>query len=130
MNKILISGIELTTTNEGEILRMGGPWVGDVSIGTDLISKDCNVDNFLYNQDLNLLFFVKYHQINYYQYFTINFYNISTKTVYEFEREFDMVHLGEFKSKNELEIYPAFHDKFKNIQIIFNLDDEDFSQVL
>ena len=129
VHKVVVSGIELTLTNPREILRMGGPYTADMFIGEDLISTDCIFSNFVYKDDMGLLFFVKYHHINYYQYFTINFYNISIKTVYEFDKEFDMVHIGEFRGKNKLEIYPAFHDQFKHIQIIFNLDEENFSQV-
>ena len=108
---------------------MGGPFIGDVSIGDDLMSKDCLLDNFVYKEEMNLLFFVKYHKINYYQYFTINFYNLDTETVYEFDKEFEKLYIGEFISKNELEIYPAFHDGLKNLQQIFNLDEEDFQEI-
>lgn len=130
MQKIIISGIELTIDSYNQILGMGGPWIGSVSIGTDFISKDCLIDNFVYKEDMNLLFFVKFQLVSKYSwYFSINFYNINSKTIYEFDRTFNMVYLGEFRSKNELEIYPAFHDSFKNTQIIFNLDEEEFSQI-
>jgi len=130
MNKILVSGIELSTANEGEILNMGGPWIGEVSIGDDLISKDCIVDNFVYDKDRNLLFFVKFNKVsNHKWHFSISFYNIDTKIVFEFDKVFDMVRLGEFVSKNEIAIYPVFHDRFKNRQQIFNLDKEEFHQL-
>lgn len=86
MDKILVSGIELTIDNANEILRMGGPWVGDISLGSDLVTKDCVLENFVYKKDANLLFFVKAHRINNYYYFTINFYNSDTKTLCEFDK--------------------------------------------
>ena len=131
MNTLLVSGIELTTVNEAEILGMGGPWIADVSIGHQLLSRDCIVDNFVYNNEMKLLFFVKFNKVSKYRwYFSINFFNMGSKTVFEFDKEFDMIHLGEFVSKNELEIYPAFHDKFKDTKQLFNLDREEFHQIL
>jgi hypothetical protein len=126
VKKILVSGIELTTANEREILGMAGPWIADVSIGDELLSKDCLLDNFVYNKYLHLLFFVKFNRISLYKYFRISFYNIAIKAVFEFDKEFDAIHLGEFVSKNELEIYPAFHDAFKSTRQLFNIDEEDF----
>ena len=41
-----------------------------------------------------------------------------------------MVYLGGFISKNELEIYPAFHSAFESTKQIFNLDEEDFTQTI
>ena len=129
MNTILASGLALTINNPHEVLSMGGPFIGELSIGTNFISEDCLVDNYVFKEYSNLLFFIKYHRINLYQYFTINFYNPDTLTVYEFDKEFDMVYLGNFRTKNELEIYHAFHDKFPDSQHIFNLDTEIFSPV-
>ncbi|HTD39478.1 MAG TPA: hypothetical protein VK671_02575 [Mucilaginibacter sp.] len=109
---------------------MGGPWIGDISIGDDFISKDCVVDNFVYKEDMSLLFFVKYHIISKrYWYFSINFFNIDTKVNYEFTNEFDMVHIGSFISKDELEIFHAFHDKNEHRRRVFKLDEEDFHLV-
>jgi hypothetical protein len=128
--KISIADIELTITNQDQILNMGGPGIGDVAIDNDLISKDCILDNFVYNEDLHLLFFVKYNRVSKYQwYFSINFYNVEAKTLYEFDKVFDMVYLGKFISKNELEIFHAFHGEFANTKSIFNLDEEEFEQI-
>ena len=129
MHKILVGELELMLTNERQILNMGGPWIADVSVGTDFVSNNCILDNFVHNKTFNLLFFVKFNKVSkYYWYFSINFYNIDTKTVFEFDRVFDMVHIGDFRTKNELEIYPAFHAQFKDTQQIFNLDQEEFHE--
>ena len=128
MDKITISGIELSLDIKGEILRMGGPWIGDIYTGKDLISKDCIIDNFVYQKGTNLLFFVKYHRIHNYYYFTINFYNPETKTLYEFDKEFEMLHLKEFVSDNELHVYNSFNDQVGN-NYCFKLDDEEFHVV-
>jgi hypothetical protein len=125
----LINGIELTITNPNQILGMGGPYIGDVKIETDFILKNIVLDNYVVKNDRSSLFFVRYHRINLYHYFTINFYNINSNTAYEFDKEFDMIYIGEFTGENELEIYPAFHDQFKSTRIIFNLDEESFSQL-
>jgi hypothetical protein len=129
MEKLKISEIELTITNAQERLRMGGPFTGDVFIDNKLISVDCLLNNFVYKEDSNLLFFVKYHRINNYQYFTINFYQLDNDVVYEFYKEFDIIHITQFLSTNELEIFLAFHDKSMDKRQIFYFDDEDFRQI-
>jgi len=128
MQKVIISGIELTTDNEVEILRMGGPWVGDIYWGDDLISKNCIVDNFVYKEDTKLLFFVKYNRLNDLTYFTINFYDFGSKTLYQFDKEFEMLYLKEFISDNELHVYNSFNDGVGN-NYYFKLDEEDFHPI-
>jgi hypothetical protein len=124
-----ISGIELTVINAKERLGMGGPYTGDVFIKNKLISIDCLMNNFVYQENTKLLFFVKYHHINHYQYFTINSYNLINDSLYEFYREFSMVYIKQFLTANELEIFLAFHDKLIDRKQIFNLDEEDFQQI-
>jgi len=129
MIETVIAGMKLTMPDARQIINMGGPHIGDAFLGTELMAKDCIVGNFVYQEKTGFLFFVKYHRINYYQGFTINFYDIKNKLEYEFDREFSIVHLGNFISENKLEIYPAFHGEFKNTVQIFDLDEEDFSQI-
>lgn len=126
MHTISVSGIEFTIENAEEILGMGGPYVGDLLLDGNIISKDCITDNFIHKEDLNLLFFIRYRSINFYRYFTINFYNINSGELFEFDREFDILYLGGFINENELEIYPTFHDQFKDRKLIFNLNQENF----
>jgi len=126
---ISVSGKVFTIENANEILRMGGPHIGDLLLDSNIISKDCIADNFIHKEDLNLLFFVSYRKVNTYHYFTINFYNINSGELFEFDKEFDILYLGGFISKNELEIYTAFHDKFKDRKLIFNLDQENFRAI-
>ncbi|MGF7081174.1 hypothetical protein [Mucilaginibacter sp. UYCu711] len=128
--KIIVQGLDLTISNANQILNMGGPWIGDISLGTDFISKNCIVDNFVYQENTSRLFFVKYNNVSKYSwYFSINFYNLKSKTIFEFDRVFDMVHLGRFTNDVKLEIYPAFHNQFEDKKEIFNLDEEDFSTI-
>lgn len=128
--KITIDSVELAIGNEVEILRMGGPWTGDIYIGADLVSKDCLSDNFVYEKEMNLLFFVKFNKVSKDKwYFSINFYNIETRELYEFDKIFDMVYLGEFIDKSTLEIFNSFNNTLDNKRLIFNLDEEEFHRV-
>jgi hypothetical protein len=128
-HKKTIAGIELTITNTQERLSMGGPHTGDVQIDDGLVLADCVLDNFVFREDQGLLFFVKYHSLNNYQYFTINFTDLTSKAVFEFEREFDMIHIKGFLGANELEYYNAFHANFNYAGPIFDLNKEEFRQV-
>src|SRR5579862_6362624 len=125
--KATVSGLELTIENAGQILNMGGPWIGNVWLGAYFISHDCIVDNFVYLKESGCIFFVKYHLVSKYSwYFTLNFYNVNTKSIYEFKLVFNMVYLGEFVAKNKLKIYNAFHGRFENTSLILDLDEEEF----
>lgn len=112
-----------------EVLRMSGPYVGTLLKDGNTVSNNCVADNFVFYESKRLLFFVKYHVVNYYKYFTINFYKVDDDAVFEFEREFDMLYLGEFVDAAELEIYRAFHDKFSSNKEIFNIDKEEFTLI-
>ena len=125
IRNIFVSGIEISCSNESEILRFGGPWKGDISIGEELISKDCLIDNLLYQKRSNLLFFVKYHHLNAFQWFTLNFYDLKAKTNFEFYHEFGMLYLKDFISENEIHVYESFNDKAGN-NFYFKLDEEEF----
>ena len=129
MATTLPSGVVITEENASEIMRMGGPYVGSISIGNSVISDECVLGNYTESDDLRLIFFVKHHQVNSYHYFTINFYNREANKAFEFDREFDMVHLGAFLGKTQLVIYPAFHDKFPERKLIFDIDKEKFNLV-
>jgi hypothetical protein len=128
VNNLNIGGIALTFENAREMLGMGGPFIGDFFIKGKLIATDSLCDTLLYESTKNLLFFIKYHEINRYYYFTINFYSFKTSSIFEFEREFNAVHLGEFITPTQLEIFHAFHDQSPN-KSIFNIDNEDFYPV-
>lgn len=119
----------MTITNPREILKIGGPYVGDIYVEEKLISTDCVLENFLFDKELRLLFFVKFHQINFYQFFTINFYNPDSDTRFEFETEFEMLYLRSILNKNELEIYTSFTDYYPEKRLIFSLDSEEFHKV-
>ena len=123
---VTLSELELTITNGQEILSMGGPYIGDIWLNDQLIEKDCIVDNFIYHEQLKLLFFVKYHRINGYQYFTINFYLLKDNKNGQFAKDFDMVHLKQFLPGNKLEIFHAFNDGNEKNRLVFDMDEEEF----
>lgn len=127
-NILDILGIKITLTNKEELATMGEVVIGAMFIEDDLISDNCILENTFYKKDMNLLFFVKFHTLNSYAYFTINFYDFSSKGLFQFYKEFDMVYLKEFMSSNELHIYQSFNDKVGN-NYYFKLDEEDFYQV-
>jgi hypothetical protein len=129
MKKLMVDELELIITNPREILKIGGPYVGDVLVENKLISTDCVLENFLFNKELGLLFFVKFYQLNFYQFFTINFYNQGTDTLFEFETEFDMLYLKRIINKNELEVYTSFTDYYPDKRLIFSMDSEEFHKV-
>jgi hypothetical protein len=132
MEKSSVSKYQLTSANDCQIISMGGPYIGDVMFEGKVISEGGISDNYVYKEDSGLLFFVKYHRISKWQknnYFTINFYNINNNKVYEFDRKFDMVHIKQFISSSELEIFRAFHDQYLSKREIFNLDDEELTEV-
>ena len=127
-NILDILGIKIRINDKAERLPKAELLVGEMFMGDDLISDDCILDNTIYNEALNLLFFVKAHRINYYYYFTINFYNPETKTLCEFDKEFEMLYLKEFISDNEIHVYNSFNDQVGN-NYYFKLDEEDFHVV-
>ncbi|QKJ31623.1 hypothetical protein HQ865_18245 [Mucilaginibacter mali] len=129
MYKISIAGLELSITDPEERLRMGGPFTGIVTVNNVTILGDCVLENFVYKEDDKLLFFIKYHKVGNYQYFTINFYNLNNLRVYEFDREFEIIHIKQFITPVELEIFYAFHDQLPHLRSIFNLDSETFIEV-
>ena len=127
MEKLVISGIEIEIAYDGQVINMGGPGIGTMSMDGNVVSDNCIVNNFVFYESKRLLFFVKYHLINNYYYFTINFYNIVHNKVFEFEREFEIVYIKQFINANELEIFLSFHDQFPYRKQIFYLDQEGFS---
>jgi len=130
MHVVKISSLELELDNAGQILNMGGPWIGDISLKGQLIAQKCIIDNFKFDESRGLLFFIKYHLVNRRKwYFAIQFYNVNSKTVYEFDRVFNMVYLGDFLDKTKLEIYHAFHDQNPLLKSVFDLDQEHFSKL-
>ena len=127
-NILDILGIKITINDRNERMPKTGVSIGAMFMEDNLISDNCVLDNTIYNETLKLLFFVKAHRINNYYYFTINFYNPETKTLYEFNKEFEMLYLKEFVSDNELHVYNSFNDQVGN-NYYFKLDEEDFRVV-
>ena len=130
MSKLPITGIDIKVTDTDQVLNMGGPWIGDLLVNEKFVSDNCIVDNFVFDEKRQLLFFIKFHVITkFYFYFTINFYNIGYNTVFEFEREFSMVYLKQLINENGLEIFNAFHGQNLQRRDLFCLDSENFYSI-
>lgn len=109
--------------NPNQIINMGGPWVGNLFLNGVFITSNVNIDNVVCKPSGSQVFFVKYYDISKWQnknFFTINFLDLISNLLYEFERKFDKVFLGEFKNDNELEIYSAFHLDNSTLKTMFN----------
>jgi len=122
--KTIVSGIELTITNPDQIMNMGGPWICTLSLKDKFISDNSICENFIFDDAIEKLFFVKAHKGTYGWYFTINYYSFEKDQVFEFQSHFDMVFIKQFISANELEIYNAFHDKLIEYRDVFHIDSE------
>lgn len=113
--------------NADQIINMGGPWVGSLFFNDTFVSNNVLIDNLVYKPLYGKLFFIKYHNVSKWQnenYFTIDFLDLSNSIIYEFEKKFDKLFLGEFISEYELKIYDAFHDG-ENVRFsIFDLKKE------
>jgi len=121
--KVIVSGTELTMTNPNEIMRMGGPYTCTLSLKDKFISENCIVDNFIFDDATQRLFFIKAHR-NHGWMFSINYYSLLEDRVYEFQNMFNMVFIKQFISNSEIEIYHAFHDKDIKQRDVFDIDTE------
>lgn len=124
-----LADVDIKIESAGEILNMGGPWVGDLYVSGKFITSGCLLDNYVIKEKQQLLFFIKHNRINRYWYFSVNFLDLNSFTQYQFDEEFTMAYLGEFVGENQLEVYRAFHNQFPSSKIIFDLDAENFQQV-
>ncbi|HZX58214.1 MAG TPA: hypothetical protein VFE54_05795 [Mucilaginibacter sp.] len=123
-----VLGIDVTPSKREELANARDVDIGSMFIEDDLISHNCILENTLYRKSDDILFFVKYHRLNYYGWFTLNFYDLKSKTGYEFCREFEMLYLKEFINENEIHVYESFNDRAGN-NFHFNLDEEEFNIV-
>ncbi len=122
-----ISSLKLKIIDADQILNMGGPWIGTLFLGDDLISHHCIADNYIYCEDREALFFVKFNKKSrFHYYFNIAFYSLKHKHTFEFDSEFDIVYINGFINSKELEIYHAFHNHFESNKDSFNVEEESF----
>jgi hypothetical protein len=118
---------QIVEKNIDQRMGMGGPWVCDLYLGELFISDDVVARNYLWNEQLDSLFFVKRYYVNkYYAFFSINFYKLKEGVVFRFNEEFRCVYLGGFISEYEINIYKAFHDKIDSYKLVFNINEESF----
>ena len=127
-NILEILGIKITLSKREELANVRDIDIGSMFIGEDLISDNCFLENTLYNESLDILFFIKINRLNNYQWLSLNFYDFKSKTGYQFYREFEMLYLKEFISENEIHVFESFNDNVGN-NFYFKLDEEEFYQV-
>ena len=123
--------ITLTTSESRQIINMGGPYIGNLLLNNKLIARDCLEDNFIYVEQTQKIYFVKHHDTSGMMsgvFFTISFYSIKEDKLFEYNKHFKMLYLKRIIDDN-LEIYPAFHDKVNNGKTLFNLSKEQYNTV-
>jgi len=129
---LVINGKNIHFEGAHQILNMGGPWISNLYEGDFLITDKGLLDNLIVDLAKKRFFFVRYHRISKWakdNFFTINFYNIIKSEIYEYENKFDMLFLGKIINEDMLEIYHAFHDKFPEKRLYFDLKNEPFHLV-
>lgn len=132
MNFIYMKKNKISIINSDQVINMGGPWVGDLSIGEKIITNNVVDRNLIFDDVNNRVFFVKYHLISKWQkdnFFTINIFNIKDQSVYESIKHFSMVYLKQIVTGNILEIYIAFHDQNIANKRLFYIDQEVFEMI-
>jgi hypothetical protein len=97
--------------------------------GDRFISNNCIADNFIV-KDLSEFFFVRAHRIKDKWFCSLNYYSIPKNEVYRFEKAFPRaLHIKQFVSGTNLEIYHAFHDKLPEYKDFFDIEKEPFQLV-
>jgi len=112
--------------NPNQILNMGGPWVGEMFYNGKQVTDNVIIDNILFEEGLNRLFFVKFNEQSKWKndnYFTINYFDLSTYNVFKYESKFESIFISSISDNGELLYYEAFHDKNKETKKKINLKD-------
>jgi hypothetical protein len=130
MQNFDIPGKKVMFDNEEQIINMGGPYVGTLSIDDKLISDNCIVDNLVFDETKQRVYFVKYHSTSRWisgTFFTINFQNLDQDVVYQYEKRFKTVYLDSLSGNDEMIIFEAFHNQILKFKSTFNLKLEKYS---
>lgn len=132
MEDIIIQDRKIHFENPSQIINMGGPWIGDLYLEKKFILSHVIIDNLIYKKLSNKLFFVRYHNPSKWQsenYFTINFLDLSDYSLFEYQKKFDKVFLGDFVSEDDIEIFLAFHNSNREFCKMFNTSQENSRQL-
>lgn len=110
---------------------MGGPYIGNLLLNNKQIAKDCLADNYIYVEQTQKIYFVRYHDTTGMMngvFFTINFYSIKEDKIFEYEKRFKYLYIKQIV-ENKLEIYHAFHDQIAKYKALFDLSNEQYNSV-
>jgi hypothetical protein len=129
MQNFDISGKKVMFDNEEQVINMGGPYIGTLSIDDKLISDNCIVDNLVFDETKQRVYFVKYHSTSKWMsgtFFTINFHDFRQDMVYQYVKTFKTLYLSGLCGDNEMEIFNAFHSQIVKYKSIFSLGTEKY----
>jgi len=130
MNKKNLLHNEIEFVKERQVINMGGPWIGNLIFKGKLLSKECIVDNYVFDDIDHKIFFVKYHSITGNMngvFFSINFHMVKDERLFEYEKRFETLFIKNVVN-DKLEIFEAFHDKIEKYKTYFDLN-EKFTEV-
>ncbi len=108
-----------------QILGMGGPWIGQLTIDGTRIEDDCIVDNTIYEASLNTLFFAKYISNSKWardNYFVVGMVDMSSLEVTLSDESFTMIYLDSIE-EGKLVYHSAFHGEFEKNRREIRLND-------
>lgn len=112
--------------NPNQILNMGGPWVGEMYYNGKLVASNIIIDNLLFKEGVNRLYFVQYNEQSKWKkenYFTINYFDLSSYKVFTYESKFESIFICSISDRGELIYHEAFHDKNKETEKKLHLKD-------
>ncbi len=115
MNDIL----NIKFNNPNQILGMGGPWIGDLSIQNKQISQNVIIDNIILDKNLRRVYFIVYKKASKWvkkNYFLVRYLDINTNKIFEFENQFNMIFIHEIDTAKKLVYYDAFHGENINLK--------------
>ncbi|OCX50386.1 hypothetical protein BEL04_21620 [Mucilaginibacter sp. PPCGB 2223] len=117
----------------GQIINMGGPYVGSLYFEDELLSLNCVADNLLIDEQNRRVYFVKYHARTEWGdplYFTVNYYCINEDRIFESVRGFDTLYIKPSYSTAVIKVFHGFHDQSPVKNSKFNLLKENFFEVI
>ena len=129
MSNIVINNKVVSFNNPNQIINMGGPWVGDLIIGNNLLMTNVVIDNLVYQPEYNKLLFVNYNNISKWlndNYFTINYLDIDRNEIFMFCKHYKIVYIEGFVDIDKFVIYNAFHNKDATKRMDINFEKKDF----
>ena len=115
MSEYLFEDRVVRFENPEQIIGMGGPWIGDLFVENELLSKNVLLDNLYFCQSRRRLYFIKYHLVSKWQkdnFFRLNFCDFGNeRRVFEYDFNFDIIYMEEISNLDELIYFRAFHNR-------------------